>query len=1355
MSLSEKQFEEVQSQTVFGGAELIAFEEQQAPSANSALVMSAIQERIWFLEQMEPGNPANILFHGFHLSGNLDVEVLRLAIDEVVERQQALRTTFAAAAIYSVIDGRAVPIIAEPSRSKLPLLDLSELSTSEREAEVARRMRSAVREPFDLSKGPLFRLWLLRLSEREHILLLSMHRIIADEESCRIFVRELFSFYDRDARVKTQALPVQYTAIASREHTWLQTAAAKQKIDDWKRLLQDAPALLELPADRPRPPKRSYGGARASIEIPVDVVDSLEELGKRAASRLSTVLLAAFQILLARYTSRSDVVLGLQVTGRTAESQSLIGPLTNNIPIRTEIVKDNSFLEQLKRAGNSLAIALSLRDIPFERLLEELHPQRSLSHTPVFQVSLSFETASAPLCLDAGELNVRELDLDNEVCEFDLILTGPLACSRPRAGLTLSANYNTDLFAPGTIARLLKSFVTLLAGVAAAPEQRLSAAPIVDAAEVAQLTTWNNTRRSYPRELCVHELIETQAALQPQQVAVVFGTQALSYDELNRRANQLAAYLRGHLIEASLVGIYLERGPELVVALLAVLKMGAAYVPLDTEAPSSRLAFMIEDSGLQLILTHENLAERLSPMAAQVVCLETKAEEILTQPPVNLTLKTNSSSLAYVIYTSGSTGLPKAVEIPHSAVVNFLTSMQQQPGLTEADRLLAVTTLSFDIAGLEIYLPLMAGARVELCSRAEAADGKYLIEKLANSGITVMQATPATWRLLLEAGWEGSQGLTVLCGGEALSRDLADELLRRCKTVWNMYGPTETTIWSAVGELELSDGPVLLGEPIANTQLYVLDEDLNLAPLGVAGELYIGGEGLARGYHGRAELTAQRFVPNPFSSEPGARIYRTGDLVRRLSDGRMEFLGRLDHQVKIRGFRIELGEVMQALSQHPSIKENIVTAAADTSGGQRLVAYLVAEPGVSIDVGAIRTFLKSKLPDYMIPAVFVVLENMPLTANGKVDVKALPAANDSRPALPVDYAKPQDALETQLVTIWQKVLGLGAIGVNDNFFDLGGHSLLAVRLFAQIENRFGRVLPLATLFQAPTIRELATVLRKEGCRQWSSLVAIRSGGSKPPLFCIHAAGANVLIYRPLANHLDVEQPVYALQALGLDGVTPPLTQVEEMAHHYLKEIRALQPDGPYYLLGGSFGGLVAFEMAQQLRSLGQQVGMLALLDTYCPLHSLTQRMRCHWAHFVERGPATYVADAFTAATKKFRRKFSRAASQPEMKAAAGTVLPSMEFQDPLVRTVQANIEAENTYVPRDKVYCGRITYFYAEDLGGAPAHEDNRLHWAKMTTAGIDIHRIPGTHITMREEPNVALLAKKLTECLEKAQRTS
>jgi thioesterase domain-containing protein/acyl carrier protein len=568
--------------------------------------------------------------------------------------------------------------------------------------------------------------------------------------------------------------------------------------------------------------------------------------------------------------------------------------------------------------------------------------------------------------------------------------------------------------------------------------------------------------------------------------------------------------------------------------------------------------------------------------------------------------------------------------------------------------------------------------------------------------------------------------------------------------VWNLYGPTETTIWSAVGELAETDGPVLLGEPIANTQLYVLDEGLQLAPIGVAGELYIGGAGLARGYHGRAALTAERFLPNPYARAAGERMYRTGDLVRRMIDGRLEFLGRLDHQVKIRGFRIETGEVQQILLQHNSIKESVVTASPDeSSGSKRLIAYLVVKDRANLDIGEIRTFLKSKLPDYMIPSVFITLPALPLTSNGKVDRKALPSSNDSRPALQSGFEKPQDSIEAQLVTICQKVLGVAPVGVTDNFFDLGGHSLLAVRLFAQIENRFGKVLPLATLFQAPTMRDLAVVLRHEGCRQWSSLVAIRSTGSKPPLFCIHAAGANVLIYRPLANHLDAEQPLYALQALGLDGITAPLTRVEEMATYYLKEIRTVQPNGPYYLTGGSFGGLVAFEMAQQLQAQGEEVAMLALLDTYCPLHSLTERVRCHWAHLVERGPVTYTADALSAISKRLR-----GTTNAGVRADASTILPGQtEFQDPLVRAVEANIEAQNTYVPRDKTFRGRIIFFYAEDLGGAPAYEDNSLRWAKLATDGIEVHRIPGTHITMREEPNVAVLARIMTDCLERAQR--
>jgi amino acid adenylation domain-containing protein len=1355
MGLTEKEIVEAQSNTVFEGAALVALQEQQAPPGDGKLQLSPAQERIWFLEQMERGDRRNLLFRLFHLSGTLDNEKLQMAFDEVVRRQEILRTTFATAAIYAGIDGRAIPIISESVPFALGVVDLAHLSETEREAEIENLTKSVAGEPFDLSKAPLFRTKLLRLSDDEHVMLLCMHRMIADNVSCQILIHEVGRLYDsfiNNSPLALKPLTIEYGAFANRQLAWLQTDVAKTQIDAAKELLRDAPGLLELPTDRPRPPKRSYAGARASIDVPGQVADAVKQLGERTGSNSSAILLTVFQTLLARYTSQSETVLGIPVSGRSPETESLIGPLSNNVVLRTKVAGEGSFVEQLERTSESLALALSLQEVPFERLVDEIDPQRSLSHTPIFQVTFRCDD-SASLKYDVAPFS--EMDRGVEVSEFDLSLSVRLP-ARTEERLRIDLDYNTDLFDRTTIERLLRNLVCLLEDVVEDPEQRLSSAPLIHAEERQQLVAWNQTKHEYDLDTCIHELIERRVDGHAQDVAVVFGQEQLSYTELNGRANQLAAYLRRRVAAGSLVGIYLDRGPEMVIAVLAVLKAGAAYVPLAPEHPAARLEYMIEDAGLRLSITQPHLSERL-PEGVLVVSLEAEAEAIAAESTANVRGNTCAQSLAYVIYTSGSTGQPKGVEISHGAVVNLLTAMQKSPGLNTSDRILGVTTLSFDIAAVELYLPLTVGGSVELVSRTEASDAHYLKKKLASGQITMMQATPATWRMLVEAGWEGKEKIKIVCGGEALPRELANELQRRASSVWNMYGPTETTIYSTIEELRATEGPVLLGEAIANTQLYVLDEAQQLVPIGVAGELYIGGEGLARGYHSRVELTAERFVPNPYAREAGARLYRTGDRVRRQADGRLEFLGRLDHQVKVRGFRIETGEIKQTLLQHESIVESVVTAVPDeSSGSQRLIAYLVAKDQTSLDIGAIRTFLKSKLPDYMIPSVFVTLPRLPLTPNGKVDLKALPPPGDARPALQSGVEKPQDSIEAQLVTIFQKVLGVAPVGVTDNFFELGGHSLLAVRLFAQIENRFGKVLPLATLFQAPTIRDLAAVLRHEGCREWSSLVAIRATGSKPPLFCIHAAGANVLIYRPLAHHLDAEQPVYALQALGLDGITRPLTRVEDMATHYLKEIRTVQPKGPYYLAGGSFGGLVAFEMSYQLQAEGEQVAMLALLDTYSPLRSVTQRVRGHWAHLLERGPATYTADALGAIGRRLRRRFSAGTTNAEVTVDASTILPGkIEFQDPLVRAVEANIEAENAYAPRNKIYRGRIVLFYAEDLGGTPAYEDNRLRWAKMATEGIEVHRIPGTHITMREEPNVALLARIMTDCLEQAQRVS
>ena len=701
----------------------------------------------------------------------------------------------------------------------------------------------------------------------------------------------------------------------------------------------------------------------------------------------------------------------------------------------------------------------------------------------------------------------------------------------------------------------------------------------------------------------IHEIFESEAQRRADSIAVVFEDQDLTYEQLNTRANQLAHHLRTLGVGPDvLVGLCLNRSLDMVVALLAILKAGGAYIPLDPAYPKDRIAYIIEDAHAPILLTQQDLLSGFGEHGAQTVLIDEHWKQIGKNSKDNLGSIAKAGNLAYVIYTSGSTGKPKGVQIEHGSLVNFLKSMGEEPGFTEKDVLAAVTTLSFDIAGLEIYLPLISGGRVVVVSAAEGADGKKLQRRMQLCGATVMQATPATWRLLLEAGWQGDSKLKILCGGEAFPSDLANKLLPRCGSLWNMYGPTETTIWSAVyrvnGEQKAT---VPIGHPIANTQFYILDECMKSVAPGVEGQLHIGGDGLARGYQNRPDLTAEKFVSDPFSAVPGARLYKTGDLGRFLPDGNIAFLGRMDDQVKIRGYRIELGEIESVLSQHPSIHQCIAIAREDAAGDKRLVAYLV--PGMHHrPVGhVLRAYLQQKLPDYMLPSVFVVVESLPLTPNGKVDRRALPQPSRENSAIDREYVAPRDALEQELVAIWENVLGIKPIGVTDNIFDLGVDSLLAAQLFARVESTIGRDLPPAPLFQAPTVGELAALLRhKVKKTKCTSLVPIQSQGAKVPLFCIHGGAGTILLFHGLARRLAPERPVYGLQAQGLYGKHPPHTTVAEMASHYIKEMRTVQAHGPYLIAGWCFGGIVAFEMAQQLHRLGEGVDLLAIFDDNRP-----------------------------------------------------------------------------------------------------------------------------------------------------------
>jgi amino acid adenylation domain-containing protein len=892
------------------------------------------------------------------------------------------------------------------------------------------------------------------------------------------------------------------------------------------------------------------------------------------------------------------------------------------------------------------------------------------------------------------------------------------------------------------------------------------------------LVEWNATAMDYPRDVCVHQLFEQQVAQTPDSVAVTFENQSLTYKALNERANQLARYLRALGVGPEvLVGICVDRSLEMLVAVLGVLKAGGAYIPLDPSYPKDRLAFILEDAGASLLVTEERLRSVVPASTARAVCLDSEWSSIAELKGANLPSETHPDNLAYVLYTSGSTGKPKGVQIEHRNVVNFLCTMRQHPGMTDRDVLVAVTTLSFDIAGLELFLPLLAGARVIIVRRKVATDGTALMRAMAECRATVMQATPATWRLLLDAGWQGNPELKILCGGEALPRDLAARLLPRCASLWNMYGPTETTIWSSVYRVHsASQALAPIGRPIGNTRMYILDAQQRPVPVGVEGELYIGGDGVARGYLNRPELTETKFVSDPFS--PHGRLYRTGDLARYLPDGNIEFLGRMDHQVKIRGFRVELGEIEAVLGDHPAIGQNVVVAREDTPGVQRLVSYFVARNGQSPSHRELRACLQSKLPEYMVPSAFMELPALPLTPNGKVDRRALPAPDSSQ--MTEDVIPPRNAVETRLAGIWERVLGIRPIGANTNFFDLGVDSLTSARLFMEINRVFHRDLPVSTLFEAPVLEQLANLLRDHSLpSRWSSLVPIQPRGSQPPFFCVHGGTGATLFLHTLAEHLGSDQPTYGLQMEGLDGRPIRRKYVEQMAAHYLREIRSVQPAGPYLLGGYCFGGIVAFEMAHQLHRQGQEVALVALLNA--PNAAVAQpeidEDEIETASFENaagtganerptkvrrsksdhlRALATlpfrqklpYARDAVSTAlawrlrrAKALQRKFRSFSCG--LYVALGITVPQNRRNAYLLRLTHF---AERHYKP--SFYPGAITVFRGRGL-----YSDPTLGWNGLA-ARIDSCEIPGRHRmrrSMMDEPLVQTLAAELKQHMQRA----
>jgi amino acid adenylation domain-containing protein len=1024
-------------------------------AADGPAPLSFSQQRMWIIQSLDPQNTAYNMSCALRLTGPLDVDALSRAMDEIHRRHDILRTT------YDVVDGQVVQQAHPCSRKALQCIDLSRAGADP---------AAVAGTPIDLARGPVFTSNLMRIGPNAHVLQMTMHHIAGDQWSAGVLGRELAALYNAIRAGRPAELPaptVRYRDYATWQRAWLDSDEIADQVQYWRRKLEHVPPL-NLPSDRPRPRIQTLNGGHVQSDVPASLFADLEQLGRRESATLFMTMFTGFVALLHRLSGQDDISVGVPVANRTHDAvEQVVGTFVNILALRLDLAGNPTFGELLRRVRATALDAFAHQDVPFDKLVQELVQSRDTSRAPLTQVL--FNMLNAPMHgIEIDGVTWEPLILDRGGAQFELSVSVDRQITQ-----TVTVEYNSDLFEKTTIERLVERYLHLLARAAAAPDSRLSELDLLpDEERDLVLRMWNATSVEMPARPFI-AMFEARAAERPDAPAVTFEGAASSYGELNARANVLARELaRTGVGRGVRVGICVDRSPAMLVGLLAVQKSGGAYVPLDPGLPAQRLEHMVSDSGLSVLILGGNAGRDLElPPGVTTLDAEVFADAAVPMDTPNPVDTAELSDPAYIIYTSGSTGRPKGVAVSHGALANFLRSMQREPGLGESDVLAAVTTISFDIAGLELYLPLLAGARIELVPAATASDGKALSELLVATGVTIMQATPATWRMLLDAGWPGRPNLRALCGGEALPRELADPLLERVGEVWNLYGPTETTIWSTVGRVVRGDAPVSIGRPIDNTQVYILN-GLSPAPVGVAGEICIGGAGVAIGYHGQPGLTAERFVADPFSQQPGARIYRTGDLGRWGPDGQLHHLGRMDHQVKIRGFRVETGEIEAVLNEHPAVRQAVVVAREIGSGDLRLVAYVVYGGDEELTISEVRRFLRTRLPDYMIPSMAVALGRVPLTPNGKLDRNSLPDpfAHAARPANA--FEAPASGTETVIANVWRQLLKVDKVGAEDNFFELGGYSLLALRFVAHVERQTGtRIDPRILFFQS--LRQIA------------------------------------------------------------------------------------------------------------------------------------------------------------------------------------------------------------------------------------------------------------------------------------------
>lgn len=1333
----------------------IEFDPFAGPEIQRAVPSIEPQAEIW-AAYLIGGEDANRSYNesvSLELNGILDYSALIKSIRSVIQRHEALRSGFSA-------DGQQMLIYSEGTLEYTEE-DLSQKSPQQQEEIIKDFLIRDAKTSFNLLTGPLFRINLFTLDKQKHHLTLTAHHIICDGWSMAIVMQDLGKLYTAFVQGTTPELnPAPSFAEYAIRQKEFQTSGEYKAIEKyWIDQYQGEIPVLDIPTDFSRPTDRTYKSQRDDYALDPNLAASLRALGAAAGCTFVTTMLAAFEAFLFKISGQNDIVLGVPVAGQATEGNyNLVGHCVSLVPLRSYPQGEETFGDFLKKRKSGILDAFENQPLTFGSLLKKLSIQRDASRIPlvpvIFNIDLNMEEGVDFKDL-TYDLNINKREYEN----FELFVN----ISGSDHSQVLEWSYNTQLFRPETIKKMMDNFLSLLQEITRNPEVRLTDIQFSDTEEQIELAGSQTVYSEYPENTPVHEIIEQIAAQHPEKIALDFHGERISYKKLNEEANRLAALLISEGVqEDDKVALSLDRSAEMIITLLAILKSGAAYIPIDPSYPKKRIEYMLKDSDAKLLLTSKKFKGKFSSEIREIVQGE---YDLNSFSELNPELKVNTQRLAYIIYTSGTSGKPKGTMIEHRSLVNLLWSLKKSPGLSADDRLLAVTTISFDMSVVEIFLPLVCGAELHIADADATKDGRTLLRLLKSEKITVMQATPSTWRMMLDAGWDSSVNIKIFCGGEPLPKEMASKLISLGNELWNMYGPTETTVYATIKHIKSENEPITIGKPINNTKAYILDRNQLLVPNGSEGELCIAGDCLAKGYLNQPELTESTFINNPFSKGKNNRIYRTGDLAKLDSEGDIVYLGRIDQQMKIRGFRIEPGEIEYSLNIQDDIRESVVILREDKPGHQRLTAYVIAnEEPASTEHSGFSTIseqdkienwkleLKELLPSHMIPADFMILPKMPLLPNGKIDKNALPKPNQlfagSKKGIP-----PRTDIEKMIANIWAEALGLESVGVFDDFFELGGHSLIAIQVMTRIEKETKVRLSLSTLFNHSTVEELALLLELDSKSiTWDSLVPIKPQGDKIPLYIVHGAGLNVLIFNTLAKNMDSNQPVYGLQAKGLNGIDEPLETIEEMASHYISEIVNHNPSGPYALAGFSFGGIIAFEMAKQLKAMGKEVKMLAMFDTYADQsdknQTLPKRAYNYANYFIKQLIFSFVllAEDPKRTIEYKAQSVGRRLIQLYWRLRYGKDQKQVGFFGYAHNIDTTNEQASDNYIitPYDGVielFRAKKKTFYMEDF--------EYLGWKPYALKGVNIHEIPGEHNYIFAAPNDKEFARILQDCLD------